>query len=104
MSLADYFPSQIRGLPAFDGQFDAFKLSAESCDVLFGIYPAGTVISPHSHDTDNVGVITKGSLLLTMNGETQHIAAGEWYFVPAGTEHAAKFPEDTADIELWFSI
>ncbi|HAO89555.1 MAG TPA: cupin domain-containing protein, partial [Gammaproteobacteria bacterium] len=54
--------------------------------------------------TDNVGVITKGSLLLTMNGETQHIAAGEWYFVPAGTEHAAKFPEDTADIELWFSI
>ena len=104
MSLADYFPSQIRGLPAFDGQFDALILSAESCDVIFGIYPAGTVISAHSHDTDNVGVITKGSLLLTMNGETQHIAAGEWYFVPAGTEHAAKFPEDTADIELWFSI
>ena len=104
MSLADYFPSQIRGLPDVDGQFDALKLSAESCDVIFGIYPAGTVISPHSHNTDNVGVITKGSLLLTMNGETQHIAAGEWYSVPADTELAAKFPEDTADIELWFPI
>jgi quercetin dioxygenase-like cupin family protein len=104
VSLADYFPSQIRVLPAFDGQFDAFKLSAESCGVLFGIYPAGTAIAPHSHVSDNVGVVTKGSLLLTMNGETQHIAAGEWYFVPAGIGHAAEFPRDTADIELWFSI
>tara|TARA_B100001059_G_scaffold68409_1_gene65267 strand:- start:243 stop:479 length:237 start_codon:yes stop_codon:yes gene_type:complete len=77
VSLANYFPAQIRILPAFDGQFDAFKLSAEACDVLFGIYPAGTVITPpHNHVTDNVGVITKDSLLLTMNGETQHISVG----------------------------
>jgi len=48
VSLADYFPAQIRGLPAFEGQFDAFKLSAEACDVLFGIYPAGT---PSLHPT-----------------------------------------------------
>ena len=58
-------------------------------------------VGPHSHDTDNVGVITKGVLLLTMDGETQRIEAGEWYFVPAGKQHAAEFPEDTADIELW---
>jgi len=89
VSLADYFPSQIRALPAFDGQFDALKLSAESCDVLFGICPAGTVITSHSHTTNNVGIVTKGRLLLTMNAKTQHIAAGEWYFVPAGTEHVA---------------
>jgi quercetin dioxygenase-like cupin family protein len=101
MSLAEYFPEQIRELPAYEGQFDAFKLTAETCDVLFGIYPGGTVIEPHSHDTDNVGVITKGVLLLTMDGKTQRIEAGEWYFVPAGKPHAAEFPEDTADIELW---
>lgn len=101
MSLAEYFPEQIRELPTYEGKFDAFKLDAESCDVLFGIYPSGTVIEPHSHDTDNVGVITKGMLLLTMDGETQRIEAGEWYFVPAGKQHAAEFPEDTADIELW---
>ena len=103
MSLANYFPEHIRQLPAFEGQFDAFKLSAETCDVLFGIYPAGTVIETHSHDTDNVGVITKGVLLLTMQGKTERIEAGDWYYVPAGVEHAAEFPEDTADIELWFS-
>ena len=101
MSLAEYFPEQIRQLPAYEGKFDAFKLNAESCDMLFGIYPGGTAIEPHSHDTDNVGVITKGVMLLIMDGETQRIGAGEWYFVPAGKEHAAEFPEDTADIEMW---
>ena len=102
MSLASYFPDKIRELPAFEGQFDAFKLSAEKGDVLFGIYPGGTVIETHSHATDNIGVITKGVLLLTMEGKTARIEAGEWYYVPAGVEHAAEFPVDTADIEIWF--
>jgi hypothetical protein len=29
------FPDQISRLPAFDGPFDAYKLAAEGCDVLF---------------------------------------------------------------------
>lgn len=62
------------------------------------------LLPPPNNDTDNVGVITEGSLLMTMNGEAQHIAVGAWYFVPADTEHAAEFPEDTADIELWFKV
>ena len=69
--------------------------------MLFGIYPGGTVIEPHSHDTDSVGLITEGVLLLIMNGETQRIGAGEWYVVPAGKEHVAEFPEDIADIQMW---
>ena len=38
--------------------------------------PALLLPPPHNHVTDNVGVITKDSLLLTMNGETQHISVG----------------------------
>ena len=89
MSLTNYFPAQIRSIPAFDGHLDAFKLSAEVRLVLSGIYPAGTVITPHRQSLDNVGVIIKGSLLLTINGESQHIAAGAWYFEPAGAEYVA---------------
>lgn len=103
LPLSDYYPDQICRLPKFGGQFDARKLAAENCDVLFASYPAGTVIEPHRHDTDNVGVITKGELLLTMDGETQTISAGEWYHVPAGNEHGAEFREDTCEIEFWFT-
>ena len=102
MALKDYYPPLIRGLPAFEGPFDAFRVAADDCDVLCASYPAGTVIPPHTHDTENVGVITRGCLLLTMDGTTTRVEAGEWYHVPALAEHGAEFPEDTAEIEFWF--
>lgn len=102
MSLEDYYPELIRNLPDFSGRFTATRLEAKNCEVLFATYPAGTVIEPHHHETENVGIITKGELLLTMDGKTETISAGEWYHVPANREHAAEFRSDTAEIEFWF--
>lgn len=97
-----HFPKQITNLPPFDGPFDAFKLAAKSCDVLFASYPAQTDIAPHRHDTDNIGVITQGQLSLTVRGNTTHYGVGQWYHVAANVEHSAYFAEDTSEIELWF--
>ncbi len=102
MNFKNYYPEKIRQLPPYEGRFEAFRLASKNCDVLFASYPAGTRIEPHSHETENVGVITVGELLLTMDGETQVIKAGEWYHVPAGKTHAAEFLQDTAEIEFWF--
>lgn len=102
MTFDNYYPELIRNLPAFAGRFTATRLEAKDCDVLFASYPAGTVIDVHSHDTENVGIITKGELLLTIDGKTQCIRAGEWYHVPANQKHAAEFRLDTAEIEFWF--
>ena len=100
--MKNHFPAQITDLPAFDGPFNAFQLTAENCKVLFASYPAKTDIAPHMHDTDNVGVITQGKLSLTVNGSTTHYGVGEWYHVPAQVEHSASFDEATSEIELWF--
>ena len=97
------FPPQIAALPAFDGPFDAYRLAAKGCDVLFASYPAGTIINPHRHDTDNVGIITKGELIVTIDGDNKTFAVGEWYHIPAGVEHAAHFDVDSAEIEFWFA-
>jgi quercetin dioxygenase-like cupin family protein len=99
----DHFPPEITALAAFDGPFDAYRLAAQGCDVLFATYPAGTSIAEHRHDTNNVGVITKGALVLTMEGSTETFGVGEWYHVPAGTDHAARFDVDSAEIEFWFA-
>ena len=98
-----HFPPEIEALPEFDGPFDAFRLQAEGCEVLFATYPAGTSIAPHTHPTDNVGVITKGRLVLTIAGTESQYGPGEWYHVPTGVEHAARFDSDSAEIEFWFS-
>ncbi len=97
------YPKRVKQLPLYDGRFDAHKLSATDCDVLFASYPAGTEIPTHTHETDNHGVITKGELLLTMNGETFKIGVGEWYQVPAHVEHSARFDVETDEIEFWFN-
>jgi quercetin dioxygenase-like cupin family protein len=71
--------------------------------VLFSSYLAETQIPPHSHDTDNHGVITRGELLLTMDGIETRVGVGQWYHVPAFTEHNAFFEVETDEIDLWFS-
>ena len=98
------YPDKIKQLPLYDGRFDAYKLEAKDSDVLFASYPAGTEIPPHTHDTENHGVITKGELILTMNDKTQRIGVGQWYHVPANVEHAARFEVETDEIEFWFSV
>ncbi len=104
MSPGNNFPKRIQQLPIFDGPFEAYRLATENCEVLFSSYPAGTKIEFHTHDTENVGIITKGALILTIGNDVQEINTGEWYHVPANTEHAAEFQEETAGIELWFSV
>ncbi|MGI9249809.1 MAG: cupin domain-containing protein [Pseudohongiellaceae bacterium] len=102
MSSDNYFPALIRQLPTYEGQFAANKLTAANCDVLFASYPAGSEVPPHTHPTENVGVITKGLLSLTMDGETRDYGPGDWYHIPTEREHSARFSKDTGTIEFWF--
>lgn len=96
------YPDKIKTLPLYDGRFDAYKPGAKNSDVLFASYPAGTVIAPHRHDTDNYGVITKGELILTMNGNTRKFSVGQWCHVPVNAKHSATFEVETDEIEFWF--
>jgi quercetin dioxygenase-like cupin family protein len=99
-----HFPPKIRSLPAFEGPFDATRLAAEGCEILFASYPAGTTIEPHTHPTENCGVITRGELILIMNGEEARYRIGEWYLLAPGEKHAARFEVETSEIEFWFSV
>ncbi len=98
-----HFPDLIRQLPEFEGPFDAYQLSAKSCEVLFASYPAGTSIEPHTHPTRNVGVITEGELLLTIGGVESRYGPGDWYRIEPNEEHSAQFDVDTSEIEFWFT-
>jgi quercetin dioxygenase-like cupin family protein len=98
-----HFPALIRQLPDFEGPFDAHRLQAAGCEVLFASYPAGTSIDTHSHPTENVGVITEGELFLTVGGVESRYGPGDWYHVDANEDHSARFDVPTSEIEFWFS-
>lgn len=98
------FPPRIRALEPFSDRFEAYRLPAEGCDVLFGMYPAGTRIEPHTHPTDNWGVITKGEMFITIGGRETGYGPGSWYHVPARVEHSARCDVETEEIEFWFRL
>ena len=98
------FPERIRSLPRFEGPFEATRLVAEGCDVLFASYPAGTKIDVHSHATENCGLITRGELILIVDGSESRYGPGDWYHLAAGEEHAARFEVETAEVEFWFAV
>jgi quercetin dioxygenase-like cupin family protein len=95
-------PDRILKLPPFEGRFEARRLAAEGCEVLFASYPAGTSIEPHSHVTENVGVVTSGLLVLYTDAEERRVAPGQWYHLRPGERHWARFEVDTSEIEFWF--
>jgi len=97
-----HFPALVRSLPPFDGPFDAYRLEASDCEVLFASYPAGTTIEPHTHPTENVGVITEGELILVQGGNERRYGPGHWYHLAAGEEHGARFEVATSEVEFWF--
>lgn len=97
-----HFPELIEALPAFEGPFDAYQLSATNCKVLFASYPAGTNIEPHTHPTENCGVITAGELCLTVDGQETRYGPGDWYHLLPNKAHSARFAVETSEIEFWF--
>ena len=97
----NHFPTLLQSLPRFPGPLDALVLKAAGMDVLLVSYPPHTDIAPHRHDTENVGVVTQGELLLRLDGAEQRIGAGEWYHIPARAIHAARTLTATATIEFW---
>lgn len=100
--MAPHFPDRIRRLPPFEGPFDAFRLAADGCQVLFASYPPGTVIEPHSHETENCGVITEGELFLRVDGSERRYGPGDWYHLAPGQLHSARFEVRTSEVEFWF--
>lgn len=37
-----------------------------------------------------------------MDGQETRYGVGDWYHVPAQAVHAARFEEETSEIEFWF--
>lgn len=97
-----HFPSRIRKLSPFEGPFEAFRLAASGCEILFASYPPGTVIDPHAHETENCGVITEGELFLTCDGIERCYGVGDWYHLTPGQVHSARFEVQTSEVEFWF--
>ncbi len=86
------YPDLIRNAPEIDVPIDGVRGWMISDDarqaVFFDIQP-GVEVPLHSHCAQ-WGMVITGEMELTIGDDIRTYKAGEWYFIPEGTMHAAK--------------
>ncbi|HUQ16886.1 MAG TPA: cupin domain-containing protein [Candidatus Saccharimonadales bacterium] len=61
-----------------------------------------TVVGSHKHDMEEIGVVTKGSLVMVIAGEQRILTPGDSYRAPVGATHGARVFEEAAQvIAVW---
>jgi unsaturated pyranuronate lyase len=64
---------------------------------LVTIEPGG-IVPEHSHSNEQAGYVLRGTLILTIEGETRHLKAGDCYLAPANVVHSGATTEEGCDV------
>lgn len=63
----------------------------------------GAEVPPHAHPHEQGGTVLRGTLLMTIDGETREIGPGDAYLIPGGVEHGATSTGDICEVLDVFS-
>jgi len=64
---------------------------------LVTIEPGG-IVPEHSHSNEQAGYVLRGTLILTIEGETRHLNAGDCYLAPANAVHSGTTTNEGCDV------
>nr|MBN1229842.1 cupin domain-containing protein [Anaerolineae bacterium] len=58
-------------------------------------------IPAHSHPHEQVGYCVSGEIVLTVDGQAQHLKPGDSWAIPGGVTHSAVFPVESIVIDCF---
>ncbi len=61
-------------------------------------FSPNSVVPPHSHPQEQVGIVLEGELYMTIGGETRLMKAGELYVIPGDIEHGGETTDNSAKV------
>jgi len=68
----------------------------------FFTFAPGSVVPEHSHDNEQITLVTRGALRFSLDGQTRILRTGEGVCIPANMPHsAAALEEPTEAIDAW---
>ncbi len=66
---------------------------------------AHAIIPPHSHPHEQMGMVVRGEMELTIAGETRVVRAGDVYVMPGGVEHSVRMgPQPCQVVETFAPV
>lgn len=75
--------------------------SGEKLNAMHWSTAAGTVSPSHEHPEEQFGYVLKGSIEVTIDGETSTLKAGDCYFIPGNMPHHFRLIEDSEVIDIF---
>jgi len=88
-----YYPEFINNLPGIASVFNGVSgnlLQGKDSQLVFMEIDAIGEVPDHSHGAQ-WGVVLKGEMLLTIDGEEKTYRSGDSYYIPSGVVHSAVF-------------
>lgn len=77
----------------------------DNCMMTFFDLQPGSQIPPHKHPHEQISFVVKGSLKMTVGGETKTMGAGDIAVIPPNVEHQAETGDEvTFAIDAWNPI
>jgi quercetin dioxygenase-like cupin family protein len=58
----------------------------------------GGIVPDHSHANEQAGYVVRGTLILTIEGETRHLKPGDCYLAPANVVHSGATTDEGCDV------
>jgi quercetin dioxygenase-like cupin family protein len=63
------------------------------------------VVPEHHHPNEQVGIVLKGFITMTVDGESRRLGAGETYVIPGDVPHSARTgPEGASVIDVFTPV
>lgn len=66
-----------------------FTMAGEKMMLSLVEFEPRSVVQPHSHPHEQMGMLLEGELTFTIGGETRTLAVGEMWRIPGGVVHSA---------------
>src|SRR2546429_9300707 len=74
----------------------ARPLHAERVTIGFVDIDPGVLVPEHRHDNEQVGFVQRGSVTMTIAGQSRELGVGETYSIAGGVPHSARGGADGA--------
>jgi len=98
------YPDVITSLPEAQIMFEGARAwihQAESSQLVFCQFEAGTDLPAHSHNYPQWGIVIEGEMEMKIAEQPQIFKKGDEYLVPAGATHSARFFSKTRVMDLF---
>lgn len=88
----------------FKGVIGQYLGNCKNMNVMHWDFEDNVSLPEHKHESEQFGYIIKGGFKVTIGGVTEHLKAGDFYFVPSNVLHSFVSVGKTEAIDVFSPI